>query len=86
MWLKHNFTPELSFFGQINTNYSSAAQTFSETGTSVQDTGDFVTINGAEVPVQTNATQFESKRIGYSDQFDNNLNTVVGVNVSIPLF
>ncbi len=83
---KAQFTPELSFFGQLNTNYSSAAQTFSETGTSVQDTGDFVTINGATIPVQTNATQFESKKIGYSDQFDNNLNTVVGVNVSIPLF
>ncbi len=83
---KAQFTPEVSFFGQLNTNYSSAAQIFSATGTSVENTGDFVTINNQEIPVQTNQTQFEGKKIGYGDQFDNNLNTVVGIAVNIPLF
>jgi len=84
--VKSQFAPEITFFGQLNTNYSSAAQTFSAIGTSVEDTGDFVTINNQEIPVQTNQTQFEGHKIGYKDQFDNNLNTVVGVAVNIPLF
>lgn len=83
---KSQFTPEITFFGQLNTNYSSAAQTFTATGTSVEDTGDFVTINNQDIAVQTNKTQFEGRKIGYRDQFDNNLNTVVGVAINIPLF
>ena len=83
---KAQFTPEISFFGQLNTNYSSAAETFTATGSSIEDTGDFVTIDNQEVPVQTNRTQFTGEKIDYQDQFDNNLNTVVGIAVNIPLF
>ena len=83
---KAQFVPEISFFGQLNTNYSSVAETFTETSTSIVETGDYVTINGQDIPVQTNQSQFQGERIGYSDQFDNNLNTVVGLSVQIPLF
>ncbi|WP_299890992.1 TolC family protein [uncultured Lacinutrix sp.] len=83
---KAQFTPEISFFGQLNTNYSSIAETFTATGTSIIETGDFVTINGQNSPVLTNQAQFEGKRIDFADQFDNNLNTVVGLSVQIPLF
>ncbi len=83
---KAQFTPEVSFFGQLNTNYSSVAETFTETNTSLVETGDFVIVNNQEIPVQTNQTQFEGKPIGYEDQFDNNLNTVIGLSVQIPLF
>ena len=83
---KAQFTPEISFFGQLNTNYSSIAETFTETGSNVVETRDFVTINNQNVPVLTNETQFSAERIGYQDQFDNNLNTVVGVSVRLSLF
>lgn len=83
---KAQFTPEISFFGQLNTNYSSVAETFTETGESIVETGDFVTVNNQDIPVQTNQFQFKGERISYSDQFDNNLNTVVGLVVQIPLF
>jgi len=83
---KAQFTPEISFFGQLNTNYSSIAETFTEIGSNVIETGDFVTINNQNVPVLTNETQFNPERIDYQDQFDNNLNTVVGVSVSLSLF
>ncbi len=83
---KAQFTPEVSFFGQLNTNYSSVAETFTEVGSSIEETGDFVTINSQDVPVLTNETQFEAERISYQDQFDNNLNTVVGVSVNLTLF
>lgn len=83
---KAQFTPEISFFGQLNTNYSSVAETFVETGTSIVETGGFVTVNGQDILVQTNQSQFQGERISYSDQFDNNLNTVIGLSVQVPLF
>ncbi|WP_298753852.1 TolC family protein [uncultured Psychroserpens sp.] len=83
---KSQFTPEVSVFGGVNTNYSSAAETFSETGTSIVDTGDFVTFNGQDLPVMTEQTSFSPQNINFKDQLDNNLSTVVGVSVSVPLF
>ncbi|MBW1299069.1 TolC family protein [Aquimarina litoralis] len=80
------YIPEISFFGQINTNYSSVAETFTEIGTETIETGDFVTVNNEELSVFTDQTQFRGESIEYLDQFDNNLNTVVGIAVDIPLF
>ncbi|WP_045472587.1 TolC family protein [Winogradskyella sp. PG-2] len=83
---KSQFTPEISVFGGVNTNYSSAAQLFNSTGTSIVETGDFVTVGGQDLAVMTEQTNFEAETIGYEDQLDNNLNTVVGVAVNVPLF
>lgn len=80
------YFPEVSVFGGVNTNYSSAAQTFSETGTSIVETGDFVTFNNQNIPVMTERTSFQSNQIEYFDQFENNLNSVIGVSVRIPIF
>lgn len=80
------YIPEISFFGRLNTNYSSVAETFTDIGATIQDTGEFVTIDSQQIPVQTNQTLFEGTNIKYLDQLDNNLNTVVGISVDIPLF
>lgn len=83
---KSQFTPEISVFGGVNTNYSSAAQLFNATGTSIMETGDFVTVDGQNLPVLREQTNFDANTIGYEDQLDNNLNTVLGISVSVPLF
>ena len=83
---KSQYIPEISLFGQLNTNYSSVAELFTETGTSIVNTGDFITLNNQDIPVQTNQRNFSSKKINYLDQFENNLNSVVGVSVRIPFF
>ena len=83
---KSQFTPQISVFGGVNTNYSSAAQLFNSTGSSIVETGDFVNVNGQNLSVMTEQNNFEAESIGYKDQLDNNLNTVVGVAVSVPLF
>ncbi|MGJ8551152.1 TolC family protein [Winogradskyella wichelsiae] len=83
---KSQFTPEISLFGGVNTNYSSAAELFSSTGTSIVQTGYFVTVDGQDLPIMTEQTNFDSNGIDYKDQLDNNLNTVVGVQVFVPLF
>lgn len=83
---KSQFTPEILVFGGVNTNYSSAAQMFTSTGSSIIENGDFVTISGANFPVMTDQETFQPGSISYKDQLDNNLNSVVGVAVNVPLF
>ncbi|WP_111684392.1 TolC family protein [Winogradskyella tangerina] len=83
---KSQFTPEVSVFGGINTNYSSAAQIFNMTGTEIVDTGLFVTVDGQDLPVFNEQMNFDAQTISFEDQLDNNLNTVIGVSVSVPLF
>lgn len=83
---RSNYFPEVSFFGQLNTNYSSVAQLFTQTGTSTIETGDFVSLSGQEYAVLRNESQFDGSKINYKDQFDNNLNSVAGIAVRVPLF
>jgi outer membrane protein len=55
---KSLYVPEISLFANLNTNYSSAAQIFNETGSSIVETGDFVTVGGQDYQVQTEHTNF----------------------------
>jgi outer membrane protein len=83
---KAQYIPEVSLFGQLNTNYSSAAEMFTETGSTIVNTGDFVNINNQDYTVMTTQQSFSRQQINYLDQFDNNLNSVLGLSVSVPLF
>lgn len=83
---RSNYFPEISLFSRLNTNYSSLAKTFTETGTVTNETGDFINISNQVHPVMRNESVFESNRISYNDQFNNNLSSVVGVSVRVPLF
>ena len=83
---KSGYAPEISFFANLNTNYSSAARTFNDNGSSTVDTGDFVTIGGQVFPVNTEQINFVAEEIPYNDQFENNFNSSAGVAVNIPLF
>ena len=83
---RSNFYPEVSLFGQLNTNYSSLANSFNETGSSIISTGDYVSIDNQDYNVLRNQPQFESTEINYRQQFENNLNSVAGISVRIPIF
>ena len=83
---KSFYIPEVSVFAQLNTNYSSAAQLFTENGSEFVESGGFITIDGEDIPVISNEIQYAGDEISYSDQFNNNLNSAVGVEVAIPLF
>ncbi|RMB57119.1 TolC family protein [Dokdonia sinensis] len=80
------YIPEINVFANLGTNYSSAARLFTESGTAIQETGDFVNLDNQTIPVLTNQTSFTAEEITYRDQFDNNLNSVMGVAVSVPIF
>ncbi len=83
---KSNYYPELSAFGQFNTNYSSLANSLTQTGTRVSNTGDFVEANNQTFPVMTNEILYQENSIDYLDQFNNNYNTVVGLSLRVPIF
>ncbi|WP_339697248.1 TolC family protein [uncultured Marixanthomonas sp.] len=83
---RSQYIPEISFFANLNTNYSSAARLFNEMGTSIVETGEFVTINNQDYSIFTEEINFTSGKIPYRDQFDNNLNSSIGVAVSVPIF
>ncbi len=80
------YTPEISLFANLNTNYSSAARLYTETGTRLVETGDFVTVNNQNFTVFSQQSNFKNDEISYNDQFDNNLNSSVGVAVTVPIF
>jgi outer membrane protein len=81
-----NYYPRVSLFGQLGTNYSSAAQRSLPVGTSDVATTNFVEVNGNRFPVFRKETSFKEDKIGYFNQLGNNLNSFVGVNVQIPIF
>lgn len=83
---KSLYTPEFSFFANLNTNYSSAARVFNETGSMVNPTGDYVTINGSNYDVLRDQTLFNPEEISFNDQFENNVYSNFGLSVSIPIF
>jgi len=80
------YSPEVSLFAQLNTNYSSLASLLNESGTKVVETGQFITIDGTSYAVQGNQSQFSQQDIPYLDQLNNNLSSVAGVSVNIPIF
>lgn len=80
------YIPQVSLFAQLNSNYSSVARIYNETGTSIVQTNQFITIDNVNYPVMANQSNFSESEIDYMDQLNNNLNSVVGVSVNIPIF
>ncbi|MEP6928283.1 MAG: TolC family protein [Ginsengibacter sp.] len=78
--------PSLSLSGNINTNYSSAATQSLLLNTIQIPSTDYVEINGAQVPVITTQNNFNTKKITYGSQLNNNFFTSVNLGLSIPLF
>jgi outer membrane protein len=86
MAARGQYFPRLSMYGNLNTNYSSAASRDVILGTADVESGDYVNINGSPVPVYTQITNFNSEKISYRDQFKNNYNTSVGLILQVPIF
>lgn len=80
------YSPEVNLFAQINTNYSSLARFYTESGTEIVETGNFITLDNVDYAVRTQQLQFSEQNISYLDQLNNNLNSVVGISVNLPVF
>jgi len=80
------YSPQVSLFAQLNTNYSSLASLLNETGTQIVETGQFINIDGTNYGVQANQSQFSQQEIPYFNQLNNNLSSVAGISVNIRIF
>lgn len=78
--------PQLSLFGQVGTNYSSAASRNIFLNTQEVPSGDYVTVAGNKLPVITQQSNFRSEKISYGSQYKNNLGTYAGINLRVPIF
>lgn len=83
---KSLYAPEISIFAQLNTNYSSAATLYADKGSSLIETGGFVVIDNENFPVLIDEPQYLKREMPFQDQFNNNLSSVVGASLAIPLF
>jgi outer membrane protein len=80
------YSPTLTLNGQLATNYSSAAYMNVFGNNETLPTGDYVVVNGEQVPVMTQTKSVSSEQINFTNQFKNNYNGSVGVGLSIPIF
>ncbi|MBL0355873.1 MAG: TolC family protein [Chitinophagaceae bacterium] len=78
--------PSVSLYGGASTNFSSAAMLNSLVSSADLPTGQYVVVNGNNLPVIAKQDSYKSTAIGYSSQFKNNISTGFGVSVRIPIF
>lgn len=78
--------PILSFNGNANTNYSSAARNDIFLGSSEVPSNDYVMINGVKTPVIKMQNSFNTEKITYGKQVKNNIFTSLSLNLQIPIF
>lgn len=78
--------PTLRLSGNINTNYSSAATQSLFLNSTEVPSSDYVVVNGSQVPVITKQNNYNTQKITYGNQLNNNLFTTVNLGLSIPIF
>ena len=82
---KSGLYPQLSLSGGLSTNYSNAAARDILIDTKQVPSGDYVSVNGNQYPVITSKSNFNTQKIPYANQFANNYNTSVSINLHIPI-
>ena len=80
------YYPSVSLFGGASSNYSSAAQLNTLLGSADLPNGEYVVVNGNNVPVISKQDSYASKPITYGSQVKNNISTFFGVSMRIPIF
>jgi outer membrane protein len=78
--------PTLSLFGQLGTNFSSAARKSTLINVTDVATTDYVVVNGNNSPVITKQSNYSSQKINLFNQYNNNLNTYFGISLQVPIF
>ena len=82
---RSQFYPTVGLGGNLGTNYSSAAAESIFLNSTQVPSGDFVNVNGTQLPVITTKSNFNTRKINYSNQFSNNYSTSVNLGIRIPI-
>lgn len=78
--------PSLRFGVNVNTNYSSAAQSSSILSSGTVASSDFVSIAGSQYPVMRQTNTYSSETIPYTRQLTGNFFSSLGLTLNIPVF
>ena len=78
--------PSLSFNVNANTNYSSAASQDKFINSTDVTSTDYVIVNGNQTSVIKKQNNFQTSKITYGSQLNNNLFNSFGLNMTIPIF
>ena len=78
--------PSLYLGGNLNTNYSSVASRSFLVNTVEASSEDYVTVNGAKIPVVVQQSNYRNDKINYGDQLNNNIFSSVNLTLNVPLF
>ncbi|HEY5368504.1 MAG TPA: TolC family protein [Hanamia sp.] len=84
--VKGQLFPTLSFNGNINTNYSSAANRDFYVNTTDVTSSNYVTVDGANYPVIQKQDNYNSQKIMFGSQVNNNLYYTLNIGLTVPLF
>ena len=81
-----NMAPTLYLYYGMYSNYSTAASTAPQIGTNYKQDGSYVTVNGSQVPINfSQAIMGNPVAVPFGTQFNNNINTSVGLELNIPI-
>ena len=83
---KGRLFPTLSLNAGIRTNYSNTASTALYQNTTDVVSNDYVVVNGNPTPVIRKQDNYSPQKISFSDQFKNNRNNGVSLDLQIPIF
>jgi outer membrane protein len=84
--LQGQMYPILSLNGNIGSNYSSAITNSTLLNTQDVASTDYVVVNGSQIPVFTKQNTYNTEKVSFGSQFNNNLSKYVGLELSIPIF
>ena len=83
---KGDYYPSLALSGNLTTNYSSGAARDIFLNTADVTTQQYVMINGIKTAVIAPRDNFQTEKIKYNEQFDNNLFTSLSLGLRVPIF
>jgi outer membrane protein len=81
-----SYYPLVGLYGNLFSNYSSAATLNTPTTIVDQVTNDYVVVNNIKNPVITPVQNYSSENIKYGNQMKNNVGSSFGIAAQIPIF
>ncbi len=84
--IKGEYFPTLYLGGNINTNYSSVATRDYFVNTTENTSSNYVNVNGTQYPVIVKQDNYNTEKINFRNQLNNNLFYTVNLGLSIPIF
>lgn len=84
--VKGELFPTLTFGGNVNTNYSSVATRNYFVNTTEVPSANYITVGSTQYPVIEKQDNYNSQKINFGDQLNNNLYYTINLGLTIPLF